>query len=177
VRVLVRAAAAADLPAVAALACEAQALHEAALPALYQPPEAAAAAIAADLARVRETPGARLLVAEADGAVVGYAHVEEQRAPASPYARASAALHVVAMVVDPARRSRGVGRALLGAVRGEARARGLDRVTLDVYAFNERGARVLRARGVRPAARAAGGAGRGSARGDVLDARPAPSRL
>ena len=133
-----RAAAAADLPAVAALACEAQALHEAALPALYQPPEAAAAAIAADLARVRETPGARLLVAEADGAVVGYAHVEEQRAPASPYARASAALHLVAMVVDPARRSRGVGRALLGAVRGEARARGLDRVTLDVYAFNER---------------------------------------
>ncbi|MDF1503066.1 GNAT family N-acetyltransferase [Roseisolibacter sp. H3M3-2] len=137
--VAVRPATAADLPAIAALARDAQAMHEAALPARYQPPDAAAPAIAGDLARVLTAPAALLLVAgRAVAASVGYPHVEEQRAPASAYARASAALHLEAMAVDPAGRSRGVGRALLAAARAEAKARGLARITLDVYAFNAR---------------------------------------
>lgn len=131
----VRLAAAIDAAAVAALAQEAHALHAAALPGVFQPP-ATPVVSPGEIARLATRPEHLLLVALQTGEVVGYAHAEVQEAPATPYKRASALLHLHAMGVSAAHRRRGVGRALLEAVRGAAAARGLSGVSLDVYAFN-----------------------------------------
>lgn len=130
-----------DAAAVAALAQETHAVHAAALPHVFQP-ATASVATADDMAHLAQREGHLLLVA-VDGdavvgdAVVGYAHAEVQETPDTPYKRASARLHVHGMGVTAAHRGRGVGRALLAAVRAEADGRGLDGVSLEVYAFND----------------------------------------
>ena len=91
----VRPAVPGDAPAVAAIALEAHALHAAALPAVFQP-ATPAVVTPAEMARLAAEPGHLLLVAVAGGAVVGYAHAEVQRSPATPYKRAGAALHLYA---------------------------------------------------------------------------------
>src|SRR4051794_11547684 len=73
-----------------------------------------------------------VLVAVLDGAVAGYIQL---RAPT----RLAASRHVVAingLAVDPARRGRGVGRALIEAAGQEAARRGARRLTLRVLAPN-----------------------------------------
>jgi GNAT superfamily N-acetyltransferase len=134
--VVIRAAVADDAAAVAALVQEVHALHAVALPHVFQPPTAAVAT-PADMARLAAQPGQLLLVALHDGAIVGYAHAEVRETPDTPYKRAAARLHVHAMAVTAAHRGRGVGQALLAAVRAEAAARGMDGVSLEVYAFND----------------------------------------
>jgi ribosomal protein S18 acetylase RimI-like enzyme len=131
----VRPAAAAHAEAVAAIACEVHALHAQALPHVFQPPETPVVT-PADMARLAASAGQLLLVAVADGTVAGYVHAEPQVTPPSPYKRAGALLHVHAMGVGAAHRGRGVGRALLRALRAAAAERGLDGVSLEVYAFN-----------------------------------------
>ncbi|GLC28551.1 GNAT family N-acetyltransferase [Roseisolibacter agri] len=132
----VRPAAPADCAAVAAIALEVHALHHAAHPDLFQPPSPAVAT-AESMAHLLAQPGHLLLVAVDDAdAVVGYAHAETQVTPASPYKRAAALLHVHAMAVAGSHRGRGIGHALLAAVREAATARGCDGVSLEVYAFN-----------------------------------------
>lgn len=124
-----------DAPAIAALVQEMHAFHAAALPELFQPPEATVMT-PADVVRLTARPGFLLLVAVQEGSVVGYAHAEVQEEPATAYKRASALLHLHAMGVTASRRGGGVGRALLAAVREAAAARGLAGVSLEVYAFN-----------------------------------------
>jgi GNAT superfamily N-acetyltransferase len=64
--------------------------------------------------------GDRVVVADADGAVVGLAHL--QVTPAIEHERPAAKL--AALVVDEAHRGEGIGRALVDAIEAEARARG-----------------------------------------------------
>jgi GNAT superfamily N-acetyltransferase len=64
--------------------------------------------------------GDRVVVAELEGEVVGLAHL--QVAPALERERPAA--RIGALVVDAARRGRGVGSALVQALEDEARARG-----------------------------------------------------
>jgi ribosomal protein S18 acetylase RimI-like enzyme len=134
--ITIRPALVADAPAVAALAQETHAIHAAALPQVFQP-ATATVATPDDMARLAERPGHLLLVAVDGEAVVGYAHAEVQETPDTPYKRAAARLHVHAMGVTAAHRGHGVGRALLAAVRAEAASRGMDGVSLEVYAFND----------------------------------------
>jgi ribosomal-protein-alanine N-acetyltransferase len=68
----------------------------------------------------------RPLVAEAEGTVVGYLMAWS----------VVEILHVLNIAADPAWRRRGVGRALLLAAADEARAAGLERVTLEVRRTN-----------------------------------------
>lgn len=133
----VRPATPADVAALVPLVREAHAFHARALPSLFRPPEEAmldAAEVAAAIAR----PGHFWLVAADDARVVGYASAEERREPETPYKRASAVLHVHAMAVAESERGRGVGGALMAALRAEAARRRLEGMTLEVYAFNER---------------------------------------
>jgi ribosomal protein S18 acetylase RimI-like enzyme len=132
----IRPARADDAPALSALAQETHAVHAAALPHVFQP-ATAIVATPDDMARLAERAGHLLLVAVEDDAVVGYAHAEVQATADTPYKRAAARLHVHAMGVTAARRGGGVGRALLDAVRREAAARGMDGLSLEVYAFND----------------------------------------
>ncbi|MGZ8492482.1 MAG: N-acetyltransferase family protein [Gemmatirosa sp.] len=134
--VAIRPARAGDADAVAAIAQEVHAIHVAALPHIFQP-ATATVATPADMARLAAQPGQLLLVAVDADTVVGYAHAEAQATPDTSYKRAAARLHVHAMAVTAAHRGRGVGQALLAAVRAEAAVRGMDGVSLEVYAFND----------------------------------------
>ena|SRR5690349_8738505 len=85
--------------------------------------------------------GDRVLVAEADGAVVGLAHL--QVTPALERERPSA--RIGALVVDEAHRNGGVGRSLMQALEDEARLRGCELLYLttsehrdDAHAFYRR---------------------------------------
>jgi GNAT superfamily N-acetyltransferase len=85
--------------------------------------------------------GDRVVVAEADGKVAGLAHL--QVTPALERERPAA--RIGALVVDEACRGRGIGRALLDVLEGEARLRGCELIYLttsegrdDAHAFYER---------------------------------------
>jgi len=101
------------------------------------------------LARCAEWDGA-VLVAEEDGAVVGFICVWAQMPPDDPSELRPCA-HVSDLVVLPAWRGRGIGRALLA--RGEvyARSRGAERLRIGVLARNEGARRLYAATGFREA--------------------------
>lgn len=125
----------ADASRLAELVREIHAFHATALPGMFQPAGTAVLS-AEDIERRAAEPEQLWLVALEGDLVVGYAHAEEQRTPPTAYKRASAVMHVHGMGVTSTQRSRGAGHALMEAVRTEAAARGLDAVTLEVYAFN-----------------------------------------
>lgn len=77
---------------------------------------------------------ADVLVAEDDGASVGYALLEQQFGIVSH----AHVLTVGGLAVDPAAQGRGIGRALLDAAVAEARARGARKLTLRVLGPNVR---------------------------------------
>lgn len=78
-----------------------------------------------------------VIVALLDGEVCGFATVQEIRRPESPYALARAFYRVEEFGVDSRFRRRGVATALVDYMKRDARARGFDRVELDVWAFND----------------------------------------
>jgi len=84
-----------------------------------------------------------VLVAVLDGSVAGYVRL----APVLPIAASRHVLQISGIAVDPSRRRRGVGRALLDAAVAEARARGARRLTLHVLAGNDAAVRLYRAAG------------------------------
>jgi ribosomal protein S18 acetylase RimI-like enzyme len=75
---------------------------------------------------------ADVLVAEEAGAVAGYVQLE----PATPLASNAHVLEIHGLAVDPARRRRGIARALLDAAAEHARAREARRLRLRVLAPN-----------------------------------------
>jgi ribosomal protein S18 acetylase RimI-like enzyme len=79
-----------------------------------------------------------VLVAELDGRVVGYGKIEHPtELPASAHV-----WHVTGLAVDPGSEGRGTGRALMDALMELARQRGGRRMTLRVFAPNERAQRL-----------------------------------
>ncbi|HYD54238.1 MAG TPA: GNAT family N-acetyltransferase [Gemmatimonadaceae bacterium] len=131
----VRPAAPSDAPAIAAIAQEVHEFHARALPAVFRSPSRIVVT-PQDVVRQLETPRHTVLVAFDDGELVGYAMAEEQEEGALAFKRPAIYLYVHVMGVTEGHRSRGIGRALLAALRDQAAARGLTGVTLDVYAFN-----------------------------------------
>jgi ribosomal protein S18 acetylase RimI-like enzyme len=79
-----------------------------------------------------------VLVAELDGEVAGYVRIGR----VFPIAASDHVLMITGIAVDPACQRRGVGRALLDAAVGEARARGARRLTLRVLAHNDAAVRL-----------------------------------
>jgi ribosomal protein S18 acetylase RimI-like enzyme len=91
--------------------------------------------------------GSFLLLAEREERVVGYAWVE----PAPPslfWDLGERRADVVAVAVLPEERGRGVGGALIEALKRELRAEGRDRVTLGVATGNEGAIRFYRRHGL-----------------------------
>jgi ribosomal protein S18 acetylase RimI-like enzyme len=134
--ITVRRAALADAELVAALNADVQALHAAAMLDRYKPqgPDTLPAAEAADLLA---KPERLLFLAHVGGEPAGYVHAEIVRRPESSLGYAQAMVHVHAMNVVPSCRRKGVGRALLQAVRDAGAEHGIALVTLDVWMFNE----------------------------------------
>jgi len=125
-----------DLPAVAALWVALLENH-AALDPVFAWHTGAPAALEAELRRAFEDADTALFVADADGRVVGFCAAHFERGPA--LARESCRAEITELVVEPAARQRGIGRALADAALGWARSRGAVRVEVRVAARNDAG--------------------------------------
>jgi ribosomal protein S18 acetylase RimI-like enzyme len=129
-----------DRAAVRACFAELQDVERGLEPALPEGASVAEAYVDFMLARCADWDGA-VFVAEEDGAVVGFICVWARVPPDDPSERRFCA-HVSDLVVLPAWRARGIGRALVARGEDYARARGAERLRIGVLARNE-GARRL----------------------------------
>ena len=133
----VRRATVADAATISALNADVQAVHAAALPWLFKtpsadtfPPATAGAMLGRDdvlvyLAYLGDEP-------------VGYAYAQVRRHPETSLQYAFDEIYLHHLSVRPSLRGRGIGGALLGAVRQAADDRDIRQVALDVWSFNER---------------------------------------
>ena len=78
-----------------------------------------------------------ILVVEREGIICGMACVDYVCRPESPYMMARNFYHVQEIAVDEAFRRQGVARELFEFMKEDASRRGLDKIELDVWAFNE----------------------------------------
>src|SRR5262245_25135989 len=114
--VTIRRATAADAELISSLGADVQALHAAAMPWRYKAPGPdtfSPAHAAALLAKAED----HVFIAEIAGAPVGYAHAEIVRRDETPFHFAHAMIHLHAIGVRPEHRRKGVGDALIAAVR------------------------------------------------------------
>lgn len=95
-----------------------------------------------------EVPDVFVLVAEREGAVVGYAYGGIEGHDWMALRGPAGVLHD--LVVDPAHRGHGIGRLLLDAVVAALRAGGAPRVVLSTAARNEAAKRLFARAGFRP---------------------------
>ena len=94
-----------------------------------------------------EDPDAAILVAEAQGEVIGYAYAEVQGFDYLALRGPAGVLHD--LIVDPAHRGRGVGRLLLNAALAYLQARGAPRVVLLPAEGNQAAQRLFASMGFR----------------------------
>jgi ribosomal protein S18 acetylase RimI-like enzyme len=99
------------------------------------------------LGRQLREAGIVVLVAERDGAVLGYTYAGLEGFDYMSLRGPAGALYDI--VVDPAHRGRGVGRMLLDATLAELRARGAPRVVLSTAERNEPAQRLFERAGFR----------------------------
>jgi ribosomal protein S18 acetylase RimI-like enzyme len=92
-----------------------------------------------------------VLVAEEDGRVVGFVCTWARVPPDDPAMDPRPYAHVSDLVVLPAWRGRGIGRALLARAEAGARGRGAHRLRIGVLAGNERARRLYASLGFREA--------------------------
>ena len=77
-----------------------------------------------------------VLVAEADGRIVGFAVTTVVHKPLSPYSNARSFYRVDEFGVDEAFRRRGVATALVEYMKIDANSKGLGKIELDMWEFN-----------------------------------------
>ena len=124
-----------DAEALASLSADVQTHHADAIPQLFK----AVGPATFPPAAVRELLDEKdriVLVACAEKVVVGYASAQIQRRAETPFRHAVACLCIQWMGVLAGWRRKGVGRALIDALRVAAAEHGLALVTLDVWSFN-----------------------------------------
>jgi GNAT superfamily N-acetyltransferase len=118
------------------LNADVQAIHWSALPWRFKPPSpetfppTAAAALLAE-------PNNLVFIAEVDSLPVGYAYAEVIHRPETSFHYAYDMVFLHHISVRPTHRKRGLGRALMGAVRSAASERGISLLALDVWTFND----------------------------------------
>ncbi len=78
-----------------------------------------------------------ILLEEQDGEIRGMVMLDWIDRPESPYNRARKFCHVAEIAVDERFRRMGVGKALMEGMKTECRKRGVKRIELDVWAFND----------------------------------------
>lgn len=76
-------------------------------------------------------------VEEQDGRIIGMVMVDYIDRPESPYRYAERFAHIAEICVDENHRKQGVGKRLMDFVKADAKAKGLSRIELDVWAFND----------------------------------------
>ena len=135
-----------DAEIVAELNADVQALHVAAVPWLFKDETMALDAVK----RLLETPDNIVLIAKADAAPVGYLYAEHRRIPETPLTHPYEILHVHHISVRESHRRSGVGQALMDALRAAGKERDVERISADVWSFNDRAHRFFDSHGLSP---------------------------
>jgi ribosomal protein S18 acetylase RimI-like enzyme len=134
--ILIRKAVEQDAATLGALNADVQALHAAALPWLFKPPGPDRFSLAAVKDLLAE-PGNLFFIAEIDGTAAGYAYAQIMEMPETPFIYAHGRIYLHHISVRPEHRRRGVGSALIAAVRAAAAETGVKLIALDVWTFND----------------------------------------
>ena len=129
--ITVRRATSADAALLSALNAEVQAIHAAALPTWFKPPESQAF----PPGQV-DNPNSLVFVAEVGAEPAGYVYASVSRHAETPWRLAYEMIYLHQIGVRAAHRRRGVGAALVAAVRAEAASRNVALLGLDVWSFN-----------------------------------------
>ena len=145
----VRRATEADAESISALNTDVQALHAAAMPSRFKPPEPGSFSAREVSALLAERENL-LFLAHVDGEAAGYAYAEIIRRPETSLTYSSEMLHVHHIGVGSSFRRQGVGSALLNAVRAAGLDKGITLLTLDVWSFNEAARAFFRRQGFDP---------------------------
>jgi GNAT superfamily N-acetyltransferase len=145
----VRLATLSDAALLSSLNADVQRLHAQAAPWLFKPPGPdtfTPAVASALLAR----PGNLVFIASIGPEPAGYAHAEVLHRAETPFQYAYDEVHLHAISVQPAWRRRGVGKALIEAVRQGAESRGVALLTLGAWSFNAAARAFFREQGFAP---------------------------
>ncbi len=94
-----------------------------------------------------DSENVQVFVASAGPKVVGYMIVMVDDDPGNPFFRPRRLLYIEALAVTAPHRWEGYGAALLEAAPSVAAERGLDRIELETWGFNEQAHEYFRARG------------------------------
>lgn len=140
-----------DEDAVAALLGPGDAEHAAALPHVFNDRQTRLRARALLAAASRED--AALLLAETNGRIAGLICLELHRGQVSPGEEERRYAWILSIDVSPARRRRGVGRALIAAGETWAKEHGASHLEFDVWEFNQGAMAFYRALGYAPMSR------------------------
>lgn len=124
-----------DYEAINALRAPVCALHSNGYPALFKP------VFAKDhqerVLKMMEDPEQDVLVAEENGQLLGFAMVEYIKREETNSMYAVHEAHIVEIGVDETSQAKGIGTALIQAVKDAAKVRGCRSVQLDVWEFNK----------------------------------------
>jgi ribosomal protein S18 acetylase RimI-like enzyme len=130
--ITVRRATSADAALLSSLNAEVQAIHASALPAWFKPPPGPPAFPPA----LVDNTNNLVFVAEVGAEPAGYVYASVTRHAETPWRYAYEMIYLHQIGVRAAHRRRGVGSALVGAVRTEAASRNVALLGLDVWSFN-----------------------------------------
>ena len=124
-----------DLEAVNALRRQVNALHVAGRPETFKPDFGAE--LRDHVFTIFDDPRQKIVVAEKDGAVRGFAVLNHITRPENPYMYERDYLDVDEFGVDEACRRQGVATAMLRFIREYAQGEGFDRIELNMWEFNQ----------------------------------------
>jgi len=131
-----RQATTADAEVVSSLNADVQAIHWSALPWRFKPPSPETFPPTA-AAALLDQPNNLVFIAEVDSLPVGYAYAEVIHRPETSFHFAYDMVYLHHISVRSTHRKRGLGRALMDAVRLAATEKGISLLALDVWTFNE----------------------------------------
>jgi ribosomal protein S18 acetylase RimI-like enzyme len=134
--IIIRKATERDADALRALNADVQAIHATAVPWLFKPPGPDALA-SWEVKQLVTEPENLFFIAEAGGDVAGYAYAQIQEWPDTPFTHACDVIYLHHLSVRPAHRRRGVGSALIDAVRAAGAEAGITLAALGVWTFND----------------------------------------
>lgn len=146
--ITIRYAAEQDLPAVNTLRAMVNKLHVQGRPDIFRP---GFCQELQDFLYAQFTdPGSDVIVADLDGTICGFATVAYIHRPESPYNLARSYYHVEEFGVSPDHRRMGIATALVDFMKREAAAKGLPRIELDAWEFNQSAMSFYEAAGFKP---------------------------
>jgi ribosomal protein S18 acetylase RimI-like enzyme len=144
----IRAALASDAAALGALAGELVRFHHGLDPRRFMLVDDVDRGYGRWLAREATSKDALVLVAEVDGAIIGYAYARQEPRNWNDLIDEHGKIHDV--FVHPDQRGRGIARALMTAVCEQLRARGCERLMLATATANEPAQKLFAGLGFRP---------------------------